>query len=150
MGIKVFDITILQFHSTIANYFNTFTSVIIPIGSLKYTVMIINSVKETNAHENPHQVDVRRLYDHDNAQVMHITLQSGQSLKPHITPVDVFFYILEGEVNVLVGDETVTVEKDSLVESPKDIIHSLANNSGSIARILVVKAPKPMAKAKML
>jgi hypothetical protein len=53
-------------------------------------------------------------------------------------------------VDILVGDETVTVEKDSLVESPKDIIHSLANNSGSIARILVVKAPKPVAKAKLL
>jgi quercetin dioxygenase-like cupin family protein len=108
--------------------------------------MIINSLKNVNAHENPHQVDVRRLYDHDNAQVMHITLQPGQSLKPHITPVDVFFFILEGTPDVLVGDETVTVEKDSLVESPKNIIHSLANNSSSIARILVVKAPKPLQK----
>jgi quercetin dioxygenase-like cupin family protein len=112
--------------------------------------MIINSVKDVNAHENPHQVDVRKLYDHDNAQVMHITLQPGQSLKPHITPVDVFFYILEGDVEVLVGDETVTVGKDNLVESPKDIIHSLSNNSDSTARILVVKAPKPIAKAKLL
>jgi len=112
--------------------------------------MIINSVKETNAHENPHQVDVRRLYDHDNAQVMHMTLQPGQSLKPHITPVDVFFYILEGDVDVLVGDETVTVGKDNLVESPKDIIHCLSNNSGSIARILVVKSPKPISKPKLL
>jgi quercetin dioxygenase-like cupin family protein len=112
--------------------------------------MIINSLKETNAHENPHQVDVRKLYDHDNAQVMHITLMPGQSLKPHSTPVDVFFYILEGTPEVLVGDETVLVEKDNLVESPKDIIHSLANNSDSVARILVVKAPKPVAKAKIL
>lgn len=112
--------------------------------------MIINSVKETNAHENPHQVDVRKLYDHDSAQVMHITLLPGQSLKPHTTPVDVFFYILEGTPDVMVGDETVTVEKDSLVESPKDIIHCLANSSDSIARILVVKAPKPIAKAILL
>jgi quercetin dioxygenase-like cupin family protein len=112
--------------------------------------VIINSVKETNAHENPHLVDVRRLYDHDNAQVMHMTLQPGQSLKPHITPVDVFFYILEGDVDVLVGDETVIVGKDNLVESPKDIIHCLSNNSDSVARILVVKSPKPMAKTKLL
>jgi len=112
--------------------------------------MIINSVKDISVHENPHQVDVRRLYDHDNAQVMHMTLQPGQSLKPHITPVDVFFYILEGDVDILVGDETVTVGKDNLVESPKDIIHCLSNNSDSVARILVVKSPKPMAKAKLL
>jgi mannose-6-phosphate isomerase-like protein (cupin superfamily) len=112
--------------------------------------MIINSVKDVNAHENPHQVDVRKLYDCDSAQVMHITLLPAQSLKPHITPVDVFFYILEGDVDVLVGEETVTVGKDNLVESPKDIIHCLSNNSVSVARILVVKAPKPVAKAKLL
>jgi quercetin dioxygenase-like cupin family protein len=112
--------------------------------------MIINTVKDIQAHENPHQVDVRRLYDHDNVQVMHMTLQPGQSLKPHTTPVDVFFYILEGDVDVLVGDETVTVGKDNLVESPKDITHCLANNSDSVARVLVVKSPKPMAKAKLL
>lgn len=112
--------------------------------------MIINSAKSVQPHENPHQVDVRRLYDHDSAQVMHITLQPDQALKPHITPVDVFFYILEGDVDVLVGDETVTVCADNLIESPKDIIHCLSNNSVSIARILVVKAPKPIAKAKLL
>jgi mannose-6-phosphate isomerase-like protein (cupin superfamily) len=108
--------------------------------------MIIKSVKEVNAHENPHQVDVRRLYNHDNAQVMHMTLQPGQSLNPHITPVDVFFYILEGNVDVQVGDETVTVGKDNLVESPKDIIHCLANSTETVARVLVVKSPRPVAK----
>lgn len=112
--------------------------------------MIINSVKDVQIVDTPHKVDVRRIYDHDNAQVMHMTLLPGQSLKPHITPVDVFFYILEGTPDVQVGDETVTVEKDSLVESPKDIVHCLANNSDSIARILVVKSPKPMAKGKLV
>lgn len=112
--------------------------------------MIIRSAKTTEAHQNPHQVDVRKLYDHDSAQVMHMTLQPGQALKPHITPVDVFFYIIEGEVDVLVGEETVTVGVDNLVESPKDIIHCLSNNSAVIARILVVKAPKPIAITKVL
>jgi len=100
--------------------------------------------------ENPHQVDVRKLYDHDNAQAMHMILQPGQSLKPHITPVDVFFYILEGTPDVQVADEIITVEKDSLVESPKNIVHCISNNSNSIARILVVKAPKQTAKGILL
>ena len=112
--------------------------------------MKIIGIKDTNVAETPHKVDVRKLYDYDNAQVMHITLKAGEALKPHITPVDVFFYILEGVVDVLVGDETVAVEKDNLVESPKDIIHCLSNNTSSIARILVVKSPKPKAPAKFL
>lgn len=112
--------------------------------------MKIVNWKDLEIIDTPHKTDVRRLYDHENAQVMHITLQPGQSLKPHITPVDVFFYILEGTVDVRVGDETIPVKADSLVESPKDIIHSLANTSDSQARIMVVKAPRPTSQTRVL
>lgn len=112
--------------------------------------MKIVKVAESQVTETPHKVDVKNIYDHDNAQVMHITLDPGQSLKPHITPVDVFFYVLEGTPSVLIGTEKLQVEKDSLIESPKDIVHSLYNETESIARILVVKSPKPKAKAKIL
>lgn len=112
--------------------------------------MKIVSWKDVEIVDTPHKMDVRRLYDHENAQVMHITLQPGQSLKPHITPVDVFFYILEGMVDVLVGDETISVKAESLVESPKGIVHSLANSTSSLARIMVVKAPRPTSQTKVL
>jgi quercetin dioxygenase-like cupin family protein len=112
--------------------------------------MIIKSVKDLQVQENPHKVDVRQMYNHDNAQAMHMTLNPGQSLKPHITPVDVFFYVLEGTPTIQVGDEIITVEKDSLVESPKDIVHCISNNSNTLARILVMKAPKQTTKAILL
>jgi len=112
--------------------------------------MKIVQVEKTKISETPHKVDVRKLYDHENAQANHIILQPGEALKPHITPVDVFFYILEGTPDVRIGDETVRVEKDSLVESPKDIVHNLLNNSKETARILVVKAPKPKGKTRVL
>lgn len=112
--------------------------------------MIITKVKETKIAETPHKMDVRRLYDKESAQVMHLRLEPGQSLKPHITPVDVFFYVLEGTPDIMVGDETVTVEVDSVVDSPKDIIHCIYNNSDKDIRVLVVKAPRPVAKTKVL
>ena len=112
--------------------------------------MIITKVKETAVLETPHKTDVRRLYDKENAQVAHLKLEPGQSLKPHITPVDVFFYVLEGTPDVLVGEETVTVEADSLVESPKGIIHCISNNSDKDIRVLVVKSPRPTSKTKVL
>ncbi|MCW0482277.1 cupin domain-containing protein [Gaoshiqia sediminis] len=112
--------------------------------------MKIAEVQKTPIVETPHKVDVRQLYDSESAQAMHITLQPGESLKPHITPVDVFFYILEGKPDVRVGDETIPVRKDSLVESPKGIVHCLSNQSDVVARILVVKAPKPTSQAKLL
>ena len=112
--------------------------------------MKINIVKETQIVETPHKLDVRKLYDKDSAQAMHIILQPGEALKPHITPVDVFFYILEGAPEVLVGDEKIQVQADSLVESPKDVVHCLYNNSNAVARILVVKAPRPLTQTKLL
>ena len=112
--------------------------------------MIVKKVSETAIAETPHKVDVRRLYDKDSAQAMHLTLEAGESLKPHITPVDVFFFVLEGSPEILIGQESQIVEANSLVESPKDIPHCISNNSDNLVRVLVVKAPKPTTKTKLL
>ncbi|MEN8225920.1 MAG: cupin domain-containing protein, partial [Bacteroidota bacterium] len=95
-------------------------------------------------------VDARMLYDKDSAQAVHLNLNPGESLKPHITPVDVFFFIIEGTPEILVGEEKIKVEANSLVESPKNIVHCIYNNSENVVRVLVVKAPKPVAKTKVL
>ncbi len=112
--------------------------------------MEIIKVAETSIQDTPHKVDTRLLYDNDSAQAVHITLQVGETLKPHITPVDVFFYILEGTPTVHIGDKEQMVEADSLVVSPKDIVHYISNTSTQLARILVVKAPKPKSITRLL
>lgn len=112
--------------------------------------MKITRANETPVHETVHKIDARQLYNKDSAQAIHIKLEAGESLKPHITPVDVFFYVLEGSPEILVGEERLTVEEDSLVESPKDIPHCISNNTDKIVRVLVVKAPKPTTKTKLL
>ncbi|MCK4822789.1 cupin domain-containing protein, partial [bacterium] len=80
---------------------------------------------------------------HDNAQVVHITLHPGESLKRHITPVDVFFYVLEGEGIIEIGDEKHTVQADTIIHSPAKIVHCWYNESDKPLRILVAKTPKP-------
>jgi len=100
--------------------------------------------------ENPHKVDVRKLYDEQSAQVMHMTLKKGDSLKPHKTPVDVAFYILEGEPTIHVGTESKKFPADTLIESPKDIVHYISNENEENARILVIKAPRPEKATKVL
>ena len=79
------------------------------------TTKIVN----TSSFENVHGVEAKKIYADDNAQVIHMALQPGQSLKKHTTPVDVFFYILQGKGVVEIGDEKQEVEKDTLIESPK-------------------------------
>ena len=108
----------------------------------------MNSIHLSTApqKDTPHKVEVHEMYNLPDAQVMHITLQPGEKLKPHKTPVDVFFYILEGNPTVHIGDESVSFPKDTMIESPKDIVHNLSNDTNSVARILVAKTPNPQSK----
>ncbi|WP_292486227.1 cupin domain-containing protein, partial [Methanohalobium sp.] len=83
-------------------------------------------------------------------QAVHIELKPGESLRKHITPVDVFFYVLEGTATIEIGEETEDVEKDNLVESPAKIPHRVMNNGESTVRFLVVKMPKPTESTQLL
>ena len=103
--------------------------------------MKIVPVKDVQSKPNPHGVDARSISDTTNAQVAHITLQPGEALKKHITPVDVVFYVLEGRGVVGMGEERAEVVADTLVESPAKIAHRWINESQGPLRILVVKTP---------
>ncbi len=111
--------------------------------------MKITKVKNTVSFQNAHAVEAKKIYDTENAEVIHMALTEGQSLKKHTTPVDVFFYILEGKGEVEIGDEKQTVEKDVLIDSPKGIPHLLRNTGEGIFCFLVVKVPKPKEKSKV-
>jgi mannose-6-phosphate isomerase-like protein (cupin superfamily) len=102
----------------------------------------IKRIEKTAAFQNMHSVEAKQIYDTENATVIHMSLQPGQSLKKHTTPVDVFFYILEGKGTVEIGDEKQPVQKDELIESPKGIPHLLQNSGDSVFRFIVVKLPK--------
>jgi quercetin dioxygenase-like cupin family protein len=112
--------------------------------------MKITDVKKVQSGPNPHHVDARKIYDSPHAVTVVITLQPGESLKKHITPVDVFFYTLEGTGVVEIGNEKQTVEKDMLVESPARIPHRWMNESNTVFRVLVIKVPKPTEETKLL
>lgn len=106
-------------------------------------------VDETPA-ENPHGVDVRRLYESPHALVSHLALKPGERLLRHITPVDVFFYVLEGTGTVEVGEEKLEVGRDTLVDSPRDIPHCWYNDGGEVLRVLIVKVPRPASGTRIL
>ncbi len=90
---------------------------------------------------NPHGVKAQQLHGTEHVQVTLITLQPGESLKTHTTPVDAFFYALEGEGIVEIAEERETMTADTLVHSPKGIPHRLLNEGDEVFRFLVVKTP---------
>jgi quercetin dioxygenase-like cupin family protein len=100
--------------------------------------------------ENPHGVSARELASGEHAQVIEINLLPGESLKRHITPVDVFFYVLEGGGRVEIGEERAEISADTLVVSPKGIPHRLMNEGDAPFRFLVVKTPRPTSSTRLL
>lgn len=101
--------------------------------------MKVTKVNSVSVFENPHEVEAKRIYENEKAGVIFMALRPGQSLKKHTTPVDVFFYILEGRGIVEIGEEKQEVEKNTLIESPKGIPHLLRNTSEQVFKFLVVK-----------
>ena len=112
--------------------------------------METTNVWETPPGKNPHGVETRKIYDHKKALCVHLHLKPGERLRQHITPVDVIFYVFEGEGVVEIGDEKKTVSKDTVIHSPAKIMHCWYNKSESDLRVLIVKIPKPTESTVML
>jgi len=112
--------------------------------------MKITQLSDAPVHQNPHGVDARKLYDSQHAQVVVITLQPGEQLKKHITPVDAIFFVLEGKGIVEVGDEKKEVGANTLIDSPAKIPHCWYNQSDAVFRVLVVKVPRQEGPSKLL
>lgn len=112
--------------------------------------MKITKVSDVSVQQNPHHVDARGIYSSPHAMAVVITLQPGEALKKHITPVDVFFYVLEGTGIVEIGEEKEVVSKDTIVESPARIPHRWSNEHDQVFRVLVVKVPRPIEETKLL
>jgi len=110
----------------------------------------INNYQEMEKIKTVHGVSIKQMYESSHAVINHILLKSGESLKPHVTPVDAIFYILEGNPTVMVGNEKRLVTKDDMIESPENVPHCLFNESSGLARILVIKLPKPKEKSRIL
>lgn len=109
-------------------------------------MIIKHKLSDTAVMETAHGVDARNLYNTEDAVVTIIRLKPGQALKRHITPVDVAFYVLEGEGIVEIGDDKETVHSQTLIESPKDILHCWYNESDQDLVFMVIKAPRPTKK----
>lgn len=93
--------------------------------------------------ENRKNLNAKKLYSKEEAEIMQLTLVENQDLADHVTPVDVIFYIVEGKGEVRIGDEKESVEKGMMIESPKNIPHGLKNTGQEDFTFLVIKTPRP-------
>ena len=71
-----------------------------------------------------------------------ITIQPGRDLEPHVHKAeDDSFYILEGEMTFIFGDEEAVAGSGTYVLVPPGVEHSFRNDGSVPVRILNIHAP---------
>ena len=66
----------------------------------------------------------------------------GDGPPPHIhTAEEEAFYVLEGELNVLVGERRVTATAGDFVLVPRGTVHTFSKAGSTAARILIIISP---------
>ncbi len=70
-----------------------------------------------------------------------MTIKPGESLKRHITPVDVFFHVLEGEGIIEIGEEKEISWKKYTYRKPRKNCPLLYNERDEDLPIIVIKVP---------
>ena len=67
---------------------------------------------------------------------------------PHIHPGgDEAFYVLDGEVTVLIGDRTITAMAGSFAFVPRGMVHTFSNRGTREARFLAIISPAGFERA---
>lgn len=81
------------------------------------------------------------LHSDDGARAVLIVLSPGQSLGEHQVKENAWITVLDGEVEITAGSETVTAGRGTLARFEPDERHSLLSVGG--ARVLLLLAPWP-------
>jgi quercetin dioxygenase-like cupin family protein len=79
--------------------------------------------------------------------VMEAIVPPGGGPPPHIhTREDETFYVLEGECEIRLGDETVTAGPGDFVNVPRGQVHCFYNASSSLVRMILTFTPSGIEK----
>lgn len=84
-----------------------------------------------------------KIYSNPEGEIVHLSLAPGAHLKAHATPVNVAFYVLEGIATITIAEAKQSFQRDTIIDSPKDIPHAVTNEGSENLRLLVIKMPKP-------
>lgn len=75
--------------------------------------------------------------------IMRTTMREGiEGARPHTHSKSAeLFYLLDGELHVLAGEQVLTASKGDLVVVPPNMAHAFATPSGHSTDVLIIQAP---------
>ena len=78
------------------------------------------------------------LGDSESLFVTSLTFADEGRVRTHIHPTEEAMVVLEGELEAILGDETVKVVSGQTVHAPAGVKHGFVNRSGATARIMAI------------
>jgi len=92
-------------------------------------------------------VVARVVYSAPEAMIVHIDVAPGGFVKPHITPIDMEYFVMEGFGCFYLGDDSMEAGPGTLIPNPKGLSHGMRNLGEGHLKVLAVKNPRPADEA---
>ena len=74
----------------------------------------------------------------ESTAVADLTMAPESQVPTHIHPTEETMYILEGELDAVLGNDVVTVRAGETVLAPPGVKHGFVNRSGAPARLMAI------------
>jgi mannose-6-phosphate isomerase-like protein (cupin superfamily) len=91
------------------------------------------------AEKVPFNLDGRKMYTGEKAELIHLNLNSNEEVGLHSNPFDVVFYILEGEGLVNIEGDSILVKANNSIFIEKDKQRGMTNTGSKYLKVLVFK-----------
>ena len=87
-------------------------------------------------------IDAWSLTESPIAEIIQINLKCREKIETHGNPLDVVFYVVQGEGKATVDDESLNLKAEDCIQIPKNSQRSWENIGHSTLKLLVVKLKK--------
>ena len=84
-------------------------------------------------------LDGRILYSSDKYQLIHLAMRPGEEMEMHVQPMDVLFFVVEGEGSLIIGEEVVRAAANMTIHVKAGSSRAWKNSGEQTLKILVNK-----------
>lgn len=84
-------------------------------------------------------LDVRLLFSGEKADLVHLILKKGESIEKHDNPIDVIFFVKEGNGKLTLDNNILEITANDCIPVKTGIQRSMENNCEADLKVLVFK-----------